>query len=87
MAPNELQQSYVFQGMMVNEFAERVYSCGDGCHCMYQTALEPECKISGLGVLEQFGYETGRTGESVGILLAIVLGYRLLGLAAMILKK
>ncbi|KAL8681770.1 MAG: hypothetical protein Q9186_002159 [Xanthomendoza sp. 1 TL-2023] len=26
------EQSYVFQGMMVNEFAHRTYRCGEGCH-------------------------------------------------------
>jgi ABC-type multidrug transport system ATPase subunit len=80
-------QTYVFQGMMVNEFAHRTYDCDSGCHCMYQTDLASECKISGMGVLDQYGYKTGRTGEWVGILLAIVLGYRLLGLAAMMLRK
>jgi hypothetical protein len=73
--------------MMVNEFAERIYDCGTGCHCMYQTELESECKISGLGVLDHYGYKTGRTGEWVGILLAIVLGYRLLGWAALVIRK
>jgi len=73
--------------MMVNEFAERTYSCGNDCQCMYQTDLAPECRISGLGVLEQYGYKTGRTAECVGILLAIVLGYRLLGWGVMALRK
>ncbi|KAH9219946.1 P-loop containing nucleoside triphosphate hydrolase protein [Leptodontidium sp. 2 PMI_412] len=80
-------QSYVFQGMMVNEFADRTYSCGEGCHCMYQTELASECRISGIGVLDEYGYKTGRTGEWVGILLAIVAGYRLLGLLAMFIRK
>ncbi|CAL3962391.1 unnamed protein product [Diplocarpon coronariae] len=80
-------QTYVFQGMMVNEFANKSYRCGDSCHCMYQTELASECLISGTGVLDQFGYETGRTGEWVGILLAIIAGYRLLGLLAMFVRK
>ncbi|KAG4440503.1 hypothetical protein IFR05_004038 [Cadophora sp. M221] len=80
-------QSYVFQGMMVNEFADRSYSCGENCHCMYQTELASECRISGTGVLDEYGYKTGRTGEWVGILLAIVAGYRLLGLLAMFIRK
>lgn len=80
-------QAYVFQGMMVNEFSERTYSCDNTCHCMILTDLAPVCRISGLGVLEQYGYKTRRTGEWVGILLAIVLGYRLLGWAAMVLRK
>ncbi|KAL8994682.1 MAG: hypothetical protein Q9169_005412 [Polycauliona sp. 2 TL-2023] len=58
-------QSYVFQGMMVNEFAHRTYSCGEGCHCMYDTALASQCRIDGKGVLAQYGYKEGKTGEWV----------------------
>ncbi|KAI9737831.1 MAG: hypothetical protein M1834_009200 [Cirrosporium novae-zelandiae] len=72
-------QTYVFQGMMVNEFSRRTYSCSTGCHCMYQTDLAPQCKISGKGVLETYGYAEGKTREWVGILMGIVAGYRLLG--------
>jgi hypothetical protein len=54
---------------------------------MYQTELASECRISGIGVLERYGYKTGRTREWIGILLAIVLGYRLLGWAVMAVRK
>ncbi|KAI4194426.1 MAG: hypothetical protein LQ346_003698 [Caloplaca aetnensis] len=57
---------------MVNEFAHRTYSCGEGCHCMYQTDLASQCRIDGKGVLAQYGYKEGKTGEWVGILLAIL---------------
>ncbi|XMA17305.1 hypothetical protein WAI453_010096 [Rhynchosporium graminicola] len=80
-------QAYVFQGMMVNEFADRSYSCGDGCHCIYQTDLVKQCRISGSGVLKEYGFNTGMTGRWVGILLGIVVGYRLLGLLAMFIRK
>ncbi|KAL8936282.1 MAG: hypothetical protein Q9216_005012 [Gyalolechia sp. 2 TL-2023] len=72
-------QSYVFQGMMVNEFAHRSYSCGEGCQCMYQTDLASQCRIDGRGVLAEYGYSTGKTGEWVGILISIIVVYRLLG--------
>ncbi|KAL9598099.1 MAG: hypothetical protein Q9219_004730 [cf. Caloplaca sp. 3 TL-2023] len=72
-------QSYVFQGMMVNEFAHRTYSCGDGCQCMYDTALASQCQIDGKGVLAQYGYHEGQNGKWVGILIGIIAGYRLLG--------
>lgn len=75
-------QSYVFQGMMVNEFAHRTYNCGEGCHCMYDTALAPQCKIDGKGVLAEYGYKaTGETGKWVGIMLGIIAVYRLFGWA------
>lgn len=83
-------QGYVFQGMMVNEFAERTYSCAQGpsgCECMYQSELAGQCLIPGQAVLDTYDYKTGRTGEWVGILLAIVLGYRLLGWVALWAKK
>ncbi|KAK7952711.1 uncharacterized protein PG986_008439 [Apiospora aurea] len=95
-------QKWVFEGMMVNEFAGRVYECARlttgggggggngngegegerevrGCSCMYPTALADQCLIAGQGVLDQYGYEPGHMGRNVGILLAIVLGYRVAG--------
>jgi ABC-type multidrug transport system ATPase subunit len=80
-------QAYVFQGMMVNEFAHRTYSCGADCQCMYQTHMVDTCSFSGLAVLDQYGYKTGRTLEWAGILMAIVLGYRLLGWAILWARK
>ncbi|KAI9650563.1 hypothetical protein NHQ30_000581 [Ciborinia camelliae] len=49
-------QTYVFQGMMVNEFSERDYTCGSSCHCMYITDLAAEygkkyCLVDGERVL------------------------------------
>ncbi|KAF4215543.1 hypothetical protein CNMCM5878_007899 [Aspergillus fumigatiaffinis] len=80
-------QAYVFQGMMVNEFSRRTYSCGDGCHCMYQTDLAAQCRIRGTGVLESYGYATGRTGKWVGILIGIIAVYRLFGWIALVLRR
>lgn len=70
-------QKYVFEGMMVNEFSDRVYSCGEGCNCMYNSSLADQCKIDGHAVLEQYGYSTGHMGRNVGIMVSIVAGYRL----------
>ncbi|PGH06287.1 hypothetical protein GX51_02484 [Blastomyces parvus] len=80
-------QAYVFQGLMVNEFADRTFDCGAGCQCMYASELASECKIAGTGVLSAFGYATGRTGKWVGILLAITAVYRFFGWGALYLKK
>ncbi|KAJ5991661.1 hypothetical protein N7522_011868 [Penicillium canescens] len=80
-------QAYVFQGMMVNEFSRRTYSCGAGCHCMYQTDLASQCQIRGTGVLKEYGYATGRTGKCAGILVGIIAVYRLLGWIALVLRK
>ncbi|KAJ6134765.1 hypothetical protein N7523_001087 [Penicillium sp. IBT 18751x] len=80
-------QAYVFQGMMVNEFSNRNYSCGDGCHCIYQTDLAPQCLIRGTGVLENYGYATGRNGKWAGILIGIIAVYRLFGWIALELRR
>ncbi|KAI1963331.1 hypothetical protein LOZ58_002164 [Ophidiomyces ophidiicola] len=80
-------QAYVFQGMMVNEFAERTYNCGPGCQCMYPSELADQCKIAGTGVLRAYGYKTGREGKWVGILIGITAVYRLFGWAMLTLRK
>ncbi|KAL2813312.1 P-loop containing nucleoside triphosphate hydrolase protein [Aspergillus granulosus] len=80
-------QAYVFQGMMVNEFAERIYDCDSACNCMYQTDLADQCQIRGTGVLQAYGYATGRTGKWVGILVGIIAVYRLFGYFALVLRR
>ncbi|KAG0160973.1 hypothetical protein PDIDSM_78490 [Penicillium digitatum] len=80
-------QAYVFQGMMVNEFSKRHYSCGPGCRCIWSTDLEDQCLIRGTGVLESYGYSIGQTGKWVGILLGIIVGYRVLGWVALYLRR
>lgn len=70
-------QKYVFEGMMVNEFRGRTYGCGGACQCMYQTELADQCRISGQGVLDQYGYQPGHMGKNVGIMVGIIAGYRL----------
>ncbi|KAJ5083916.1 hypothetical protein NUU61_008495 [Penicillium alfredii] len=80
-------RAYVFQGMMVNEFSERIYSCGSQCQCMYITDLAPQCQIRGTGVLQTYGYATGRTGKWAGILVGIIAVYRLFGWIALYLRR
>jgi hypothetical protein len=73
--------------MMVNQFQYQTYSCGTQCNCMYQTTLAPQCQIAGIGILDQYGYEVGLKGIWVGILIGIIAGYRLLGWAALVIRK
>jgi ABC-type multidrug transport system permease subunit len=80
-------QAYVFRGMMVNEFGGRTYDCGEGCQCMYPSALQSQCKIDGKAVLATYGYGTGDLGKYVGYMLLIILGYRLLGWLALYARK
>ena len=76
-------QSYVFRGMMVNEFGSRNYSCasaGDGgCSCMYQSDLTEQCLIEGSAVLDRYGYGAGQTKTPIAVMFVIIAGYRGLG--------
>ncbi|KAK4579993.1 hypothetical protein LTR86_000195 [Recurvomyces mirabilis] len=86
-------QSYVFQGMMVNEFGHRNFTCAKsdtaplGCSCMYETELADKCLIAGTGVLKNYGYEVGSTGKWVGIMISIIVGYRVLGWLVLYLRR
>lgn len=88
LSSSNKQQAYVFRGMMVNEFGgSRVYDCGPDCECMYVTSLASRCQIDGKGVLAQYGYRTGNEGKWVGIMLVILLGYRLIAWGVVAVKK
>ncbi|KAK3375266.1 P-loop containing nucleoside triphosphate hydrolase protein [Podospora didyma] len=86
-------QKYVFENMMINEFSDRVYTCastGPGpldCQCMWQTDLADECLIRGQGVLDQYGYKPGYMGKDVGIMMAIIVGYRIAAWVVLKLRK
>jgi hypothetical protein len=84
-------QSYVFRGMMVNEFTGRVYKCaGDitsGCSCAYGSDLSDQCKIDGRAVLEYYDYATNRLETSISIMIGIIAVYRLLGYLALRFRK
>jgi ABC-type multidrug transport system permease subunit len=68
-------QAYVFRGMMVNEFGNRRYACGEGC------------VVEGKEVLGLYGYGTGEVRKYVGYLLVIILVYRVLGWAVLWVRK
>lgn len=69
-------QSYVFEGMMVNEFGYRNYSCPSKGTCPYPEVTKGY--MQGTDYLDTYGYKKGRNAEYVGILIAIILVYRIL---------
>lgn len=83
-------QAYVFQGMMVNEFEDRVFDCAgsasSGYSCTYQSDLAPVGKIRGTAILAQYGYSTGLQGQWIGIMIGIIAGYRILGWLVLVIK-
>ncbi|KAK3954219.1 P-loop containing nucleoside triphosphate hydrolase protein [Pseudoneurospora amorphoporcata] len=91
-------QKYVFENMMINEFRDRVYTCGklpegmmglngSDCQCMFQTDLADQCLIRGQGVLDQYGYKPGKQGRDIGIMFCIIVGWRLAAWVVLKLKK
>lgn len=71
-------QSYVFKGMMVNEFAYRDFSCARGAD---------GCMIEGKTVLQPYGYTTDSVGQWIGILLCFIAACRMLSWVVLHLKK
>jgi hypothetical protein len=84
-------QAYVFQGMMVNEFRARTYSCdtlpGGGCHCSFVGSLEGQCMIDGKDVLKQYGYSPNKVNLWIGIMLCIIVAYRILAWVVLFLRR
>lgn len=89
-------QGYVFEGMMVNQFKESIYDCApvvgasggsSGTQCMYPSDLQSEGKIRGTAVLEAFHIAPDKTAEWVGIMIAIIAAYRILGYVALRLRR
>lgn len=54
---------------------------------MYASSLQDEGKIEGAAVLRSFGYGRKREGIWIAILLAIIVGLRLLAWVVLKLKK
>jgi ABC-type multidrug transport system permease subunit len=84
-------QKYVFENMMINEFAHRTYECAPGgeggCFCMFASELAGECKIAGQGVLDQYNYQPGYMGKDIGIMMGIIVGYRIAAWVVLVLRR
>ncbi|KAL6856410.1 P-loop containing nucleoside triphosphate hydrolase protein [Trichoderma novae-zelandiae] len=84
-------QAYVFQGMMVNEFGRRDYSCDETSEgqyqCSYPSDLNSIGRIRGTDVLRQFSIDIGQEGAWIGIMIGIIAGYRLLAYVVLVLRK
>lgn len=78
--------------MMVNQFKNTVYDCDrtdqSNYYCMYKSDLQDQGKIRGTAVLEAYHYshEDGKIWEWFGIMLGIIVVYRLLGFLALWLR-
>lgn len=80
-------QRYVFQGMMFNEFEQRIFDCDSNCHCLYESSLSGQCKIAGTSVLENLGYSHEDKGLWIGILIVLIFVFRLGSYVGLKLRK
>lgn len=86
-------QAWVTQGLIINQFKSTVYDCasdGQGAYnCMYPSDLLSEGKIRGTAIIEayRYGYNNGENGRILGIMIGIIIAYRLLGYAALVWRK
>ncbi|PHH79605.1 hypothetical protein CDD80_4367 [Ophiocordyceps camponoti-rufipedis] len=69
--------TYTYRGMLSGHFRDATYDCGPGCQCTFPPMSKDVCRISGNQVLELLEYSPKNLGRDVGIVLAIVVGYRL----------
>lgn len=75
--------------MMVNQFKDTIYDCDrvndGGYYCMYPSDLQNQGKTRGTAVLDayNYSYEDGKMWEWLGIMLGIIVGYRILGYVAL----
>ncbi len=77
--------------MLVNQFQSLVFNCAGnaqiGYQCMYASDLAPAGKIRGAAILEAFNYHTGLESQWVGIMIEIIMGYRVVGYLVLVIKK
>ena len=79
--------TYSFRGIMVKQFAQATYSCGQRCQCLYDSTLAQKCQLTGEAILQHYGFGVDpELGKNIGIVIAIGLGYRLVAFL-LLLKK
>lgn len=86
-------QAYVFQGMMVNEFERRVYSCvtstddSSRCSCVYENPSAGECSISGRHILQLYDIGSDGLAQRLASILGIIAVLRTFGWLVLRLRR
>jgi hypothetical protein len=85
-------QAWVTQGLILNQFKSTIYDCevkaGGGYNCMYPSDLESEGMIRGEVVIEAYKYSLSfGHGKLVGIMIGIIVVYRIFGYLALVVRK
>lgn len=78
-------QTYVFQGLMVNQFKDTIYNCASlpdgGFHCMFVSDLGSQGQSRGTAVLDayEYSYSPTPTWRWLGCAAAVILVHRIIG--------
>lgn len=75
--------------MMVNQFKHTTYRCdrvSGQWQCMYPSDLQSQGRIRGSAVIDAYNFE-GEVADWLGIMVAIIFVYRILGWLVLFLKK
>lgn len=72
---------YIFRGLMVNEFQDRTLACGGHQQC------SSDSSTAGQAVLDELGYGKSDLRKNVGIVVAIIVGFRLASWAILTMRK
>jgi hypothetical protein len=86
-------QAWVTEALIINQFKSTIYDCakrpGGGFDCMYPSDLESVGKIRGTAVVEayKYGYGSGINGKLIGIMIGIIVVYRIFGYLALVMRK
>jgi len=84
-------QTFAFQLLVRNDVKGLVFQCpsaNGSCLCPFESSLIPsQCALAGDDIVKNLGYEGANDGLYVGILLIIIIFYRLLTWGVLILRK
>jgi hypothetical protein len=86
-------QAWVTEALIINQFKSTIYDCakrpGGGFDCMYPSNLESVGKIRGTAVVEayKYGHGSGVNGKLIGIMIGIIVVYRIFGYLALVMRK
>lgn len=84
-------EAYVFQAMMINEFARRTYSCATNditqCSCVHETPTTEACSMKGHHILQLYDIKVDGIATRLVAVLAIITVLRILAWLVLRLRR
>eukprot|EP00300_Choanocystis_sp_HF-7_P017380 c19713_g1_i1.p1 GENE.c19713_g1_i1~~c19713_g1_i1.p1 ORF type:complete len:659 (+),score=154.82 c19713_g1_i1:59-1978(+) len=71
-------QKYPFEAMVKWGFEGQEFDCGASCHCVFPTTSNLTCAFTGEDVLREFDYSDVNPEHWIGVLIGMIIGYRIL---------